>query len=99
LTQKATLEFTWNTGDVSIGQISIDAGGNTTAEILAGVMAGDGFTFSGPAVADIDAYVTYLGSCSATRPGGESDGFIVNPWLPGQTGSTGHEVGLTFTRK
>lgn len=99
ITQNAMLKFTWNSGDVSIGKLAIGADGNTTSKILAGVMAGDSFTFSGPAVADINSYVTYLGSCSLTRTAGEADGFIVNSWLPGETGSTGHEIGLTFARK
>lgn len=98
IVQNAELEFTWNTGDVSIGRISIDADGNAASEIIAGVMAGDSFTFTGPAAAHINSYVTYLGSCSADHTAGEADGFIVNPWLPGETGSTGNEVGLTFAR-
>ncbi|WP_034262319.1 hypothetical protein [Actinospica robiniae] len=99
IAQNAMLEFTWNTGDRSIGRLTIDAAGNVTSKILAGVMTGDSFTFTGPAVDHIDSYVTYLGSCSASRTSGEEDGFIFNSWLPGATGSNGHEIGLTFTHK
>jgi hypothetical protein len=99
ITQNAVLEFTWNTGDVSIGRLAIDGSGKTTARILAGVLAGDSFTFTGPAVDRIDSYLTYLGSCSPTHTTGEADGFIFNPWLPAETGSTGHEIGLTFARQ
>lgn len=98
LTQTATLRFSWNTGDSSIGRITLAEDGTSSAVVLSGVMAGDSFALSGPALADTDAYVTDLGSCSPTNPAGELDGFIVNPWLPGTTGSTGNEVGLTFTR-
>ncbi|WP_055589161.1 hypothetical protein [Peterkaempfera griseoplana] len=98
ITQIARLRFTWNTGDVSVGQITIDANGNTASKVLSGLMAGDTFTFSGPALPRTDSYVTYLGSCSTANPGGEADGFIFNAWLPGGTGSAGNEIGLTFTR-
>lgn len=98
LTQTATLQFTWNTGDTSVGRITFAADGTTTSRVLRGLMAGDSFTLSGPAVDDVDSYLTYLGSCSTTDTGGELDGFVVNSWLPGRTGSTGHEIGLAFTR-
>lgn len=98
-TQSALLKFTWNTGDVSIGRLYIDRNGKWTSKILSGLLKDDSFTLSGPALSSTDSYITYLGSCSVANTGGEIDGFIFNSWLPGATGSTGNEVGLTFAQR